>query len=162
MANNLLKPAGTLGRGVGGDIFPKKKPEEQMAIQSSFGKMIGGTAGGSAAGGMGGGLPSMAELEASSMRLAGAAAKRDAEKFSIERGANVRDQQRAEMQSSISRYEQELNSVKNTTPRNPAEQTIKNQRISEIENKISNAKSEMRNLDAAERLAVANIRSMMF
>lgn len=137
MENNYLKkPIG--------QITPTTQ-QPQSAIQSSFNSMIGG------------GMPSLGALEAASMRLADAASKRKSSEFFVEREAALRDQKRLEIQSSIAKNEQELNALKNSPVGSLAEQRNKNQRIADLKNSISRAKSDLRNLDASEKLAALNI-----
>jgi hypothetical protein len=80
----MSKPIGSTGLTIGSSIKigePISSAASQLpAIGQSYNKMIGGGgAGGSmySGGGSGGGLPSMMELEASSMRLADAASRRN-------------------------------------------------------------------------------------
>jgi hypothetical protein len=153
--NKLLSYQTSNGKLMGGNMaYQSPEQQKQGQIGQSFGRMIGG------GGGMGG-------FEAASMRLADAAAARDiaklreeerigVRKFEMEREAQSRDQERAELKSKISQYESQLDQVRSAPVRSNTEQTLKNKKIADLESSISSAKSELRNLSIREEYSALN------
>lgn len=126
-------------------------------IGQSFGRMIGGDSGVrrmTAGAGMGGGMPSMGGLEAASMRLADAASAREMRaeeaKFTRERGAQLSDQKRADINAKISQYQAQLDQVRSSPVKNNTEQMLRNKKIQELEDAISGAESDLRNAERKE------------
>lgn len=132
-------------------VIPAK--DSTGSVGQSFGRMIGG------------GDPTLRGLEASSMRLADAAAAREMRaeeaKFSRERGTELLDQEKADRQSRIARLEQELSQVSSSQPKTPAEQAEKNRKIARINDAISLEKSEISNLGIREQYESLNRRSQL-
>lgn len=109
-------------------------------IGQSFGKMMGG-------GGFSGGMPSMGQLEAASMRLADAAAKRERETKEFEYGLRSKETKKQEFRDEISRLESELRQAESSPVRDNTEQKLKNQKVANLQNAISRAKSQLRQFD---------------
>lgn len=128
--------------------LPQNNSATTGQVEGSFGRMIGG-------------MPSMGELEAASMRLADAAAKREiiteALRYNRERAGKLADESRSNLYQRISKYKSDLSAVQNMPIKTYGDQLLKTKKTAELKSEIQKAESDLRNLNTKEQFEARNI-----